>query len=134
MFNVDRKTHKFLVEPISESKHAMTMLMCRFQQFIENISNSNKFEVRFLAGLQITDLRSVTGQNQNNIAKHLNTQREALTPAFIKANSIYRVPCQDNIWQVHLTKELLEVRSEEISIEGFNAFEIEELLNFACTS
>ena len=54
VFNIDRKTHRRLIEPISSSPHLKTLLLARQKDFFERVMCSKKFEVRFIANLIIT--------------------------------------------------------------------------------
>ena len=69
ILKIDRCTHRFLLEPLSEALHLKTMLLSKFVSFHRTLVTSSKFPVRFLARLLETDLRSVHGQNLCNIAQ-----------------------------------------------------------------
>ena len=62
VLNVDRKTHRFLVEPMSGHLHLKTLLMARFVSSHKGLRKSQKFTVRFLARLTENDHRTVYGK------------------------------------------------------------------------
>ena len=42
MLNIPRETHKYLIEPLSETKHISSVICQRFLNFIQQINKSSK--------------------------------------------------------------------------------------------
>ena len=59
---LDRKTHRYLVAPLSGCAHLKNMLLSRFMRFHKSLTNSPKFSVRFLARLMENDKRTTFGK------------------------------------------------------------------------
>ena len=56
VLSLDRRTHRFLIEPLSGHLHLKTKLMSRLVTFYRGLVNSPKFTVRFLARLEERDM------------------------------------------------------------------------------
>ena len=61
-FDVDRCTHRYLIETISNSMHPKIMLASRYVTFYRSLANSTKLCVRLMANLFHDDLRTVLGR------------------------------------------------------------------------
>ena len=62
VFGVDRCTHRYLIETISNSMHPKVMLSSRYVAFYRSISKSTKFPVRLLARFFKADKITVLGK------------------------------------------------------------------------
>ena len=69
MFDVDRCTHRYLIESISNSMHPMVMLSSRFVTFWRTLINSSKLCIRLLARLSEKDNRTVMGRTLNTLVR-----------------------------------------------------------------
>ena len=67
IFDLPKEAHKFIIEPISDSKHLKFILMKRFLSFTNQIKNSKKeIPAKILNWIKY-DVRSVTGSNLRHI-------------------------------------------------------------------
>ena len=62
VFNLNRKTHRYLIEPLFQCLHAKTMIFSRFVTFQKSLLNSSKLNVRFLAKVNVNDQRTLLGR------------------------------------------------------------------------
>ena len=67
MLGVPRETHRFLLEPLTETTHIRTLLAKRFLGFIDQIKKSHKVAARNLLEVIKYDTQSVTGNNLRQI-------------------------------------------------------------------
>ena len=67
MFQLDRRTHRYLIEPISGVAHIKQALMKRFLSFTSKLSRSQKGVLRKAYNIFKTDCRSTTGANIRKI-------------------------------------------------------------------
>ena len=136
ILKIDRRTHRFLLEPLSESLHLQTILLSKFVTFHNTLITSKKFPVRFLARVLENDLRSVHGQNLSKIALLCgvnSTEFHKLKPGLVKMKVKYRPNAADQDWKVELCKELLNLRDGNgIELPGFSAEEQKEILDHVC--
>ena len=68
ILKVDRCTHRYLIEAMSEIRHLKSMLCSWFVTVHQSLRKSPKFPVRFLWKLVESDLRTVHGKNLAGIA------------------------------------------------------------------
>ena len=84
IMNLDRCTHRYLVEPLSNALHLKTLLTSRFITFHQSLITSPKLPVRFLARLYEHDLRTIHGKNLSEIAETCGEPIELLTSSKVK--------------------------------------------------
>ena len=132
--NLPYATHRSLIEPLTEEKHLKKILISRFLTFMEMISNSEKQRVKMLMEVAKKDVRSITGSNYRNIML-LMGKCSVEDVKKVDIDKIDYFPLDENeTWKVNCIKEILEARESILEIQGFNPDELEEMLNFLCTS
>ena len=137
IYKLDRKTHRYLIEPLSGCSHLKTLVAARYCTFYKSLVECSKFSVRFLASLQAEDLRSVLGRNVNSLATICYVPRndkKSLSAVLVKKRMIYRKIEDDKIWSVNLATELSDMCNEEIPcFQDFSNDEVKEMLDYLCT-
>ena len=134
ILHLDRKTHRYLIEPLSGLFHLKTLLMARYVRFFKSLINSPKFEVRFLARLFQNDKRTVLGKTLQFLIRSCKLKdSEDLSPQLVKRSLEFAATPEGYQWTAPLARELLELRNSELEVDGFAAEELEEMLTFACT-
>ena len=114
--------------------HLKTMLLSRLVSFHKGLVNSPKFTIRFLARLSEGDMRTTHGKSLNWLAEYCNIDKiEDLTTKIVKRKVLYCPRSEDSAWKITLATELLHVRNNDISIEGFSDLETNKMLHFLCT-
>ena len=68
MLRVDRKTHRFLIEPLSGTQHVQRSIFKAFVPFANKLQNSSKEVIQDVFHLVKEDCRSTTGSNIRNIS------------------------------------------------------------------
>ena len=136
VLNVDRCTHRYLIEPLSGTLHLKTMLASRYATFYHSLILSNKLPVRFLARLSENDNRTVLGKTLSTLCNQLEEDDlSCVNSTVIKNKLCYRAPPEDDLWRLSLGSELLQIRDgNELELKGFTKQECSDLLYFACTS
>ena len=128
VFKVDKRTHRYLLEPVSRVPHMKTMLICRFITFAQKLINNSKFSARFLSNLSLFDKRTVFGQNVAGILSSCNLEEDdfdKLSKSFAKNNvSYWQDEEEDCLWRVPLIDEIIELRSGKKEIDGFSHKEL----------
>ena len=69
--NLDRKTHRHLIEPLSGHCHLKTVLYARYVNFYDRLLESQKFTVQFKAKLFENHQRSTFGKQCNFYLIHV---------------------------------------------------------------
>ena len=67
ILRLEKKTHRFLIEPLSQSLHMITMLLSRFARFYNCLHNSKKMTVRFLTKMNGSDKRTTLGKTLHQL-------------------------------------------------------------------
>ena len=83
-FKVSNRTHRYLIEEITDSLHPKVMLSSRFVKFSRTCLNSQKQGVRLLASLTHSDQRTSFGRNLYNISLAVNTEIKDLSSKNVK--------------------------------------------------
>ena len=134
MYNLPYATHRYFVQSVSGKVHIKNILMKRFLGFISQIERSPKKLPMKLLHLIRHDTRSTTGSNLRNIMLLLNK----VTIEGIKLNDIdsfeYSSVQPDNQWKVDMVREIIEVRGDQLKIDNFSRQELDELMDYLCTS
>ena len=135
--NVDRTTHRYLIEPLSDSLHPKIMLISRMIGFYKSQLVSPKLSIRFLVNVAANDMTTALGRTLHYAVQECGIKDndfQRLTPALIKKKMKYMEAPTDVQWRVDLACELRRLRDADLVLENFSYEEIEELLLFACTT
>ena len=123
-FNVDRCTHRYFIEELSESLHPKVMLCSRYISFKEALLKCDKFPVKFMARLKMCDQRTVFGRSLSQISHQCGGAETIPSKTSVNKNmKYYPVPATES-WRPSLLKNLLEVRSNKAELTGFSRNEV----------
>ena len=132
VFDLPLATHRHLIEPISEKRHLRIILASRFMGFIEQIRKSTKLIPRMLLHHIGCDVRSRTGRNLWQIL----LQTDKLCVDQLVKDDIsglkYHPTLPGDKWKEGLVKEILDLRSNKLEIDGFDEEELECILENIC--
>ena len=135
MLNIDRTTHRYLIEPFSNGLlHPMVMIKSRFVDFYKSQLNSPKFCIRFLMRLAADDLRTVLGRTLNRIAADVNVNVDDLNGKIVKMKMKYEQLPDGETWRVPLGLQLMAVRDGRDFVPGFTDDDILTMLSYTCIS
>ena len=134
MLNIPRESHKYFIEPLSETKHIKGVLIKRFLSFIEHLKRSPKKLASNLLKTLKNDVSSTTGSNLRNIMLIVGkTDIEDLNP--LDAEKIEYCAVDDqNQWKINVAKELMEVKSGSLQLDNFSFKEVEQMMSLICVS
>ena len=134
MHGLDRKTHKYLIEPISQTKHIMFHFHKRFMNFISKIQESQKHAMRSLFTSLKHDCQSITGRN---IRFLLNRYNKGLITELNKHTTDqgkYQEIPETERWRINILKELIDAKNGCTEISYFNFKELQDIMEFAATT
>ena len=134
-YNVDRRTHRYFIQELSETPHPKVMLCSRYMGFRQSLSISSKFPVKFLASLYQGDLRTVYGRTLMRIRKEC-ASPPGQFPSKHLVNRVmkYHVVPEAESWRPSLLRNLLDVRSSRAVLPGFSRDEVQEMIDYICVS
>ena len=132
MYRLDRRTHRYFIEPVSEMEHLRSALIKRFISFTEKLSQSPKVAVQNLYKILHKDCRSTVGANLRNIALEFDADP-------------FTGPCRDNIttfatipegeeWRPGFVKEIINIRDGAMNSIGWTSDELEDVLTHLCVN
>ena len=135
VFNLDMRTHKYLIEEISNQNHLQTSLFWRYFSFRKQLSESPKFVIRYLFRITENDNRTVKGQNMSYIQSKCGNIK-IHHKKDIKRNCKFAEIPEEQLWRVPIFNEIVSSFSENNShkINGFSDKELKDILKFICSS
>ena len=136
ILDLNRKTHRYFVEPLSDCLHPKTMLISRLIGFYRSQLESPKFNVRYLMKLAEKDLRTSIGRTLQYAAVEcgIGNDYEQLTPGLVKRKLRYAEIPEDQKWRVPFVQELRMIKHCSLELDGFLPEEIDAILTHICTS
>ena len=138
MWDLPRESHKFLIEPLGGT-HAKVMIYTRFIKFLQNIQNKcRKKSANYLLQIIKNDTSTVTGRNLRKISDEINRYSLLNTDInLIKKLLHFEELTEDNIWKIHIIKELVDVRQHKMNIQFYDekmpTKEINNMINLIST-
>ena len=132
MLDIPRETHRYLIEPLSKTKHIKTVLIKRFLSFLQQIRKSNKAASKFLLDSILLDARSTTGSNLRNIL--LLTDKADVRQ--LEPNDAYQVNYhpinQEEEWRLPFICDIIEAKNDQLNILNISDDDLEEMLDALC--
>ena len=131
-FDVDRQTHRYLIEDLSGSLHPKVMLCSRYSSFHNSLLRCDKFSVRFLARLAENDQRTVFGQTLGQIGNEC--KKNFPSKSEIKRKMKYFEVPNSEKYRLGLLRDLIGCKFGRLTLPDFSKNEVEEMLRFVCVS
>ena len=131
MLGLDRKTHKYLIEPVGGTRQIIFNLHKRFINFTNKLATSKKTAVRGLLDAIKNDCQSTTGHNLRLLMLYYQTDRIKDLKSDITDDRQYVAIPKPEEWRVNFIKD---VKHGISLLPGFDREEINNFLNFACIS
>ena len=125
MYKLDRATHRYFIEPVSQMKHLKLSLMKRFGKFADTLYQTEKQAARYVYNALVNDCRSTIGRNKRFLV--LNDFHESLD------NLSFNPTPKEEIWRLSVVDDLLYARDYENCI-GWTTEDISDTLIELCTS
>ena len=134
MPHLPHNTHRYFIEPISNTRHIISSLYSTFLRFIDKIKSYNKSAILNLFHTIKYDCRSNTGVKLCKIM--LRTGKDRVDDInIIDINSIVYLDIPNGSeWRIDMVKEIIECNFGRITVPGFDRYQIADMLNFVCTS
>ena len=132
MCNLPRETHRFFIEPLTDTKHLKSILIKRFLSFIEQVERSTKVIPKQIMKLVKNNSLSVTGSNLRNIMLLL--EKDTIDEISITDvdNIVYSVASEENMWKINCVKELLDVLHGDKTLDNFSRKEVQAMVGELC--
>ena len=133
MYNLPYDTHRWLIEPISESLHIKRILIQRFLNFVKQVRESKKSITKVLLNTIMYSVKSTTGYNLRRIM--LETDRVDVNQLDnFKIEDIKYHPVQnEDKWKVSVIKECIDAKFGKCEIDRFSTEELDEICGNLCS-
>lgn len=129
IFRLDRTTHRYFIEPISNMQHLKTSLLVRFHKFANALKNSRKVVVKSLHDILVKDCRSRLGKNKRIIELEL-FKRNCTDLSDVTFSP---VPVHQK-WKLSVARDLINARDAGKNDQlRWEKNEIEDTLKYVCT-
>ena len=129
-FSVPNTTHRYMSEEMSRCTHPKVMLAIRYVGFTESLCSSSKLSMRILAQWFKSDQRTVMGRTLARLSDMCWSPCRLTKASVKKCVKYFPVP-EDEHWRINVVRELL---SKDFEIPEFTQQEIQEMINFICTT
>ena len=119
LFDLPYYTHNWIVEDMSNGRHARQQMMARFIKFTSSLHNHKSPAVSSLLGKLMKTVQSLVGSNLRMI--HLETSTPVspgiTKPFSINDHRVYKFDDQQ-LWKIKLLTSLIEIRYQRWEILG----------------
>ena len=134
IFRLDRKTHRYLIEPISKMEHLKCAIQKRFVTFTAKLETTPKMVVRNINRMIGKDCRSTTGENIRRIILSCGSDPfTGPTREDISKKGFEEVPAGEE-WRAGIINELIDIREGLLEPNGWTSEEVDESLTYLCTT
>ena len=133
MFQLDCKSHRYLIEPISGMPHIRQALMKRFLGFTDKLSASRKGVLKRAYKMFKADSRSTTGSNLRNIMLECNAVPSTPLCMEVEKLQFKPVPPGDK-WRIDFISDLISIRDSRDTDVGIDRDELNIILKHLCTT
>ena len=128
LLGLPRRTHKYLIEPLTETPHIVKSVYSRFLKFLNSIADGKKNSLKRVLETIKTDVRSTTGNN----LRHLMLKTENFCEKELQRHEepYEAIPITET-WRIQMIKELIDARSGDLSTI-LTKKEIDDIAEFIC--
>ena len=133
-FKVPFQTHRYLIQPLIEHPHIKVQLCSKFIKFMMNNDKCCKPVIRILSSICKADNRTIYCSNIHNIAKECTIDKDLLNPTDVKQNMKYFNIPLDEEWGVDLIYSIIYTKLGLFDVDIMEKEELNDILEFACTS
>ena len=125
MLSLPRTTHRYFIEPLSETKHNKS-IKARFLSFVEKIRSSKKEVLRTILRTIENDCRSTTGRNLRKLK--LETKQGKIN------DQPYAEIDVNDAWKIPLARDIVDIKSDKLTINDMSTKELEAIEYLVCSS
>ena len=126
MLDLPRKTHRYFIEPLSNTRHVIKSMKMRFLNFIDSIRRSKKEVLRCVLRMIEHDCRSNTGRNLRKLFIEADEAAQDI------ASTDYKDVCTEDIWKVNFVKEIVEIKAGRLKMTTLSFNELNVIAEYVC--
>jgi len=134
MMRLPFNAHRYILEPLSGTKHTIFSFYARLMKFTNKLKASAKSIIRNLFRAIKNDCRSTTGRNLRKIMLITeNLTIDDIMEKTIKSLRYYDIP-EGSEWCINILKEIQEVKFGELTIPNLNIDELDEIMKYVSSA
>ena len=133
MLGLPINTHRYLIQPLANGTHVKQVFAKRFLQFCDQLRKCQKVAVRDTFEKIKSNVTTTTGKNLAELGQLLNKSPGDLSPSDAPNIEFERVADED-AYKINFIKELIDVKHGKLEVNGFSNDELEQIMDFLCTS
>ena len=130
MLHLPYNSHRYFMEPISNTRHILTSLYSRFVKFVEKLKLSKKTALQTMLNNTMYDCQSNTGRILRRIMLKIGKNSVNNISTSDIHNIVYNEIPNGSEWTIGLVKEII---SGQFVVPGFDRHEIYDILNYVCS-
>ena len=135
MLQLHHSTHRYFIEPLSETRHIKLALIKRFIKFTQKIANSTKTPMKTLYNCIRKDCKSTTGNNLRRIMLLLDVDNiDYISTKMLEKMKYHETSNDEEKLRIGMVKELIEVKHKRFHLENYSVIEIDQMLEYLCTT
>ena len=135
MFQLRHSTHRYFIEPLSDTRHIKLALIRKFINFTQKITNSTKTPMKTLYNCIRKDCRSTTGNNLRRILLFLDVNIiDCINMKSLEKMKYHEASNDNEKRRIAMVKELIDVKRKQCHLENFTTIEIDRILEYLCTT
>ena len=133
MLCIPRNSHRYFIEPLSDTKHITFSLFKRYIKFVDIIESSSKLVLKRMLRIVRRDYRSNTGKNLRKLMRIAGkTSIDDLKKGDFN-DLIYNEIPEGEEWKIRLAEELIEMKNGIMDVKILTSDEINEILTYIVT-
>ena len=133
MLGLHRETHRYFIEPVSQTKHIIFNLYKRFVKFVDCMKKSKKMSLRILCDKVIADCRSTAGRNMRTLMLRFNAEIFEELRRNVLKDSTYKEVNENDLWKIKAVKDLIDAKFDRAILPNFEVNEIDDIRNYIST-
>ena len=133
ILRLPRSSHRYFIEPLSNTRHITFSLIKRFTNFIQKVADSSKYVLRRVLAAVKDDSRSTSGNNLRKIMLMVGKNAaEPVTHKDLKTLTYAPVP-HNQEWKIQLAREILEIKNGKLEMKLLDYKDLDEVLKVVTT-
>ena len=135
MLQLHHSTHRYFIEPLSETRHIKLAQIKRFIKFTQKIANSTMTPMKTLYNCIRKDYKSTTGNNLRCIMLLVDVDNiDYVSTKMLEKMKYHETTNDEEKLRICMAKELIEVKHKRFHLENFSVIEIDQMLEYLCTT
>ena len=133
MLGLSRESHRYFIEPISETRHIIFHIYKRFVKFLSQMTSSRKGILRSLCNVVMNDCQSTTGRNLRRLQLLFNSGSFTELQRDVKTNRAYQEADVNDLWKIEAVKDLTRAMYDNTILPNFTRDEISDIRDHIAT-